>query len=993
MNTQQVLMPGGTHFAYFMSRSLVNEAWGGTSLTNKRPLAFTITLGVAAAALAASAVIAPGSAFLSAPSAFFWVALAALVAVVPVRQLIGTQNLNLAPLVVFTALLLYGTAAAVVSAWVVAFTSVLSTRSGHLRADFERGLLHTGKYTLGTWVAGLVLLGTTTGGQTLDSELGMGIIPTLLLAYGSYLGVKWTIESLAVVLRDDGVFRDLRLPRIDWSGISVWVVPPAAYLLASAYLSSGVLTITMLISLLVVQGLTVGEDRRSRSSWVRLTDGLRQACDGHIMRHGGETQAVVEIATAVGRKLKLPPGNLRLLGHAATLHNVGYIALDSRIVLRPGELSPEEIAAVKQHPDSGRRILNEVDGMADVAEIVGCHHESPDGKGYPRRLSGNAIPIEAAIVKTVEAFVAMTSPRVYRGKALSRDQALEEIAASAGQAFDPIAAYYLFDAMGRTDLASRLSKQFGPPDRSSIKSRLSRPKPRRECGRIGPSAKSILSGVALISAALGIAVSFDRLGLSTPLQAPPTWFTLDVPGAAFLISLFALAVLRPGRLAWGAYCSWVSAPVLAMVLAGGPIYIPISGMAFIGWAFVLRPASRRSLQHNGKDSEGRSGVGQTQSGDCGFAPGTDAGNIPAAAHRLHASKVHSRVIARIDRANRVDTELDARTYGLVLMVAGAFSWAACLLGHQIWKASIIGLVLSPLLVGILSVGTFYAVETLLQAALLSRGSLSPARVWYRNFASAFPEPLTYAMMGFGIYIVSSLLGLWAAMLVFTLPILWRHGVLAGRMRILETTNDLVRSIAKAVDLKNARGRSHAQSVAIAAAAIARQMGKPEAFIEQLEDAALLHDIGKASWPNKALTQQTPWDSREERYRYIHPDMSAEIGTLAGYPEATTSMIRSHHEHFDGSGYMRGLKEEKIPPGARILCAADSFANMIQGGDPRFSRTLAETVREIRFGSGKQFDPEVVRALLQVLEWAVFGDAAESEEAPPGNLPEEVAVGT
>jgi HD-GYP domain-containing protein (c-di-GMP phosphodiesterase class II) len=67
--------------------------------------------------------------------------------------------------------------------------------------------------------------------------------------------------------------------------------------------------------------------------------------------------------------------------------------------------------------------------------------------------------------------------------------------------------------------------------------------------------------------------------------------------------------------------------------------------------------------------------------------------------------------------------------------------------------------------------------------------------------------------------------------------------------------------------------------------------------------------------------------------------------------------------------------------------------MIQGGDPRFSRSLAETVREIRFGSGKQFDPEVVQALMDVLEGAVFGELSGPEHGKPTKTPEEVAVGT
>jgi len=962
-------------------------------VTNKRLRALTISLGLIGVASLASAMGVAGGRLFESPSALFWAALAALVAVIPIRRLIGTQHINLGSLLTFTILLLYGTTTAVITAWLVAVASVASTRCGNLKADIERAMLRTGRHVVGVWAAGLLLWGRAANHGALDTGLPKGTIPALLAGFGLYLIVKWVIETIETAFRDNKPLNNMWRPRIDRASISVWIIPPAAYLLGLAYLNSSALTITMMLSLLLVQGLTVGEDRRSRHSWVRLTDGLRQACDGHVMRHKGETQQVVEIATEVGRKMKLPPANLRLLGHAAALHNVGYIALDSRLVLRPGNLSPEEIAAVRQHPNCSRRILNDVPGMVDVAEIVRCHHESPDGRGYPRGLSGGTIPIEAAIVKVAEAFVAMTHPRVYRGKALTRDRALEEIAGSTGQAFDPIVAYYLFVAMGRDDLASTVSRQFGMPEKSNIRRRLAKPSLRTgtEVKPARPVRRSMLTGFALILAALGLTILFESIGISDPVGTPPAWFNLHVPGALFLLSLFGLAVLKPGRLGWGAYCSWASAPMLAMVLAGGPIYIPISGIGFIGWALLIKPGSERAVATQSADS-GRDGSGRSQPGPSPSERGGQDSNIPTEAYRIHAAKLHHRVIARIDRSNRVLGDLGLKTYGLVLMLAGGCAWAACFLGYQVMRGSIIGLILSPLLIGVVATGTFYVAETFLQAALLSRQDLSPVRIWYRNYANAFPEPLTYAMLGYGIYIVSSLLGLWTAMLVFMLPLLWRQGVLADRTKTQQISRALVRSIAKAVDLKNAEGREHAWGVAATAVAIARRMGKSEPFVEQLEDASILHDVGKASWPNKALVQGTPWDSKQERYRYIHPDISAEIAVWAGYSETTTNMIRSHHEHYDGSGYMHGLKGAEIPAGARILSTADSFANMIEGGDPRFSRTLAETVREIRFRSGRQFDPVVVQALLDVLEGAVFGESPEPERAGLKPEPEEIALG-
>jgi putative nucleotidyltransferase with HDIG domain len=296
-----------------------------------------------------------------------------------------------------------------------------------------------------------------------------------------------------------------------------------------------------------------------------------------------------------------------------------------------------------------------------------------------------------------------------------------------------------------------------------------------------------------------------------------------------------------------------------------------------------------------------------------------------------------------------------------------------------------------LLFGVVASVVFYLVETILQAALLARQRPSVSRTWYRNYAAAFPEPFTFAVFGYGVYVVSGLLGIWIGVLIFALPTIWRYKVLASRTRTMRTTRDLLRSIAKTVDLKNGAAAAHASSVAITSVAIARQMGLAEALVEDIENAGILHDLGKASWPSKVLEQRAYLNPKDERYRHVHPDMSARIAMWAGYSESVAAAIRTHHENYDGSGYTRGLKGLAIPLGGRILRLADSFSEMVQTGDPRFARTLPEAVREVRFRSGKQFDPEMVKALLQVLERAVFPEPTPPEGDKPSEMTEPVGA--
>lgn len=957
-------------------------------MTNKKPLMLILPLGIGAIVTVAVQVLAPANPVGGTPAEIVWISLSVLVSLIPVRRLVGTHSVNLGLLIAFTTLALFGTGTAVVAAWGVGIATALSSCSGNRRADVERVLLNSGKYVVSVGLAGLVLWGIDTGKGVLDTGLDHMVMLKLVAAYAVHLGVKGLIGSAFMGLRDSKHPWDTRILTADWLKISAWIIPPAAYLLALIYLNSSVLTVTMLVSVLVVQGLTSAEERLSRASWIRLTDGLRQACDGHVVKHRGETDGAVSVATTIGRKMKLPARNLRLLGHAAALHNVGYIALDQEVVLRPGRLSPDDLEAIRQHPECSRDILGRVAGLEDVAEIVRYHHESPDGSGYPCGLDGDDIPIEAAIIKVAEAFTAMTSPRVYRGRTLSRDQAVEEIGASAGKAFDPIAAYYLCEALGRGDLASGIVQRYGMPDRSTIAKRLSKcgltKHPQRGGSRA--SRRSIIAGTALLGGAMAATIALSRSAGSSALVQPLLWFTLDAAGAVFLLALLGLGLVKPVRLSWGANVSWASAIVLAMVLAGGPAYIAIAGMAMIGWTFILGWPGRVT---SNADSGDRDQAGEESANESSTVDGTGP---KAARIEIAPLRMHERVLARIDRSNRVRGNLAAIAYCMVIMLAAGSAWSACWLGRSFYADDLIGLILSPLIIGVISTGTFYFVETVLQAGLLSKGGPSLSRIWYRNYAGAFPEPLTYAIFGYGVFIVSGLLGIWTAVLLFALPTIWRHSVLVNRTGTVKTTCDLVRSIAQAVDLRNGVPTTHASSVATTALAVARQMGKRECFAEDLEKAAMLHDIGKASWPNRALTQRNHWNAKDERYKYIHPDMSAEIATWAGYTDTVTEMIRSHHEHYDGSGYTRGLKGIQIPLGGRILCAADSFTKMIQTGDPRFGRTLPEAVREMRFGSEKQFDPEVVKALMQVLESAVFTEPSVPEHLEAATAKADVGVG-
>ncbi len=163
--------------------------------------------------------------------------------------------------------------------------------------------------------------------------------------------------------------------------------------------------------------------------WVRALDLRDQGTEGH-------TQRVTELTLKLARRLGVSEGELVHLRRGALLHDIGKMAIPDRILLKPGKLTDEEWALMKRHPVYAYEWLKHIEFLRPALEIPYSHHERWDGTGYPRGLKGEAIPLAARIFAVVDAWDAMTSDRPYR-KALSREQAVEELKRGAGTQFDP----------------------------------------------------------------------------------------------------------------------------------------------------------------------------------------------------------------------------------------------------------------------------------------------------------------------------------------------------------------------------------------------------------------------------------------------------------------------------------------------------------------------------------------------------------------------------
>ena len=157
------------------------------------------------------------------------------------------------------------------------------------------------------------------------------------------------------------------------------------------------------------------------------------AKDRYTEAHSRET---AELAVNVGKRLGLEGPSLRLLEYGALLHDIGKIGIPGYILQKPGPLTPEEFAIMREHPVIGERIVASVQFLAPLGPIVRAEHERWNGTGYPDGLKGEEIPIESRIIHACDAFHAMASDRAYR-KALPLEEIIDEFRKESGQQFDP----------------------------------------------------------------------------------------------------------------------------------------------------------------------------------------------------------------------------------------------------------------------------------------------------------------------------------------------------------------------------------------------------------------------------------------------------------------------------------------------------------------------------------------------------------------------------
>lgn len=154
-------------------------------------------------------------------------------------------------------------------------------------------------------------------------------------------------------------------------------------------------------------------------------------------REESHSKRVKDLAIKIAKALKLSQHMVDDIATLGLLHDIGKIIVSEEILEKPGRLTEAEYERIKKHPAIGYRMLTATNEFAGIADGVLSHHERWDGKGYPKGIKGDEIPIEARIIAIADAYDVMTSSRPYRKAGLSLEKARQELLDCAGTQFDP----------------------------------------------------------------------------------------------------------------------------------------------------------------------------------------------------------------------------------------------------------------------------------------------------------------------------------------------------------------------------------------------------------------------------------------------------------------------------------------------------------------------------------------------------------------------------
>ncbi len=211
---------------------------------------------------------------------------------------------------------------------------------------------------------------------------------------------------------------------------------PLGAIIVVIYLHIGITGVGLFLVPLMLARYSFKLYAEMRDVHIETVRALTSAIDASDPFTRGHSERVTKYSVAIARELRLSERRVQIIEYAGFLHDMGKVALQHELLLKPAALSDDEWEMMRSHPGIGARIVSDLHFLSGAREVVLHHHERYDGMGYPDGLSGEAIPLEARIVKVADAFDAMMSDRPYRAS-LGLEKTINELEKGRGTDFDP----------------------------------------------------------------------------------------------------------------------------------------------------------------------------------------------------------------------------------------------------------------------------------------------------------------------------------------------------------------------------------------------------------------------------------------------------------------------------------------------------------------------------------------------------------------------------
>jgi HD-GYP domain-containing protein (c-di-GMP phosphodiesterase class II) len=318
--------------------------------------------------------------------------------------------------------------------------AIAATGIGLLTANIlgrvERGLLLRDiASTVGQWMGTVYLGYQIVHWDGIGLPLTLTRLGLLALCALSFLLIDFIVFSIA----QSSIYGEPFLPILKAVVKEGFVLEVVQYVIAIP----GVLAIDQdpwsLVLFVVPISITYSAFKNIKETRLETLQVLNEMADTVDLRDtstGGHSKHVAELVRQTLAQLKVAGPEATLIEIAARLHDLGKIGIPDCILLKPGKLTPEEMAVMQTHAQKGAELISKYKDFARGAELILHHHERWDGQGYPSGLRGPEVPFGARVIAVADSFEAMTSDRPYR-QALSVDQALQILLAGRGKQWDP----------------------------------------------------------------------------------------------------------------------------------------------------------------------------------------------------------------------------------------------------------------------------------------------------------------------------------------------------------------------------------------------------------------------------------------------------------------------------------------------------------------------------------------------------------------------------